>query len=232
LSTALILSGGPNHDCAGTSAQLVKILAGVGVRADVREDVEAALRELAGVDLLVSDLLRWRMMQERYVDLAATYAISLSEPARAALDGYVRGGGSLLAIHGAPICFDDWPAWGDLLGARWEWERSMHPPLGSVTVEIARTSHPIVAGLPERFDVEDEVYSYLDRADDVEALMTAEHGGEDHPLLWAREVDGGRVACDLLGHHVPSYDPPAHRRIVARAALWALRRPDAEVAAV
>ena len=62
--------------------------------------------------------------------------------------------------------------------------------------------------------------------------MAAEHGGQRHPLLWAREVDGGRVVYDLLGHHVASYDSPTHRAIVARAALWALRRLDAEIAAV
>ena len=232
MSTALILSGGPNHDCAGTSAQLVEILAGVGVDARVREDIERALGELDASDLLVFDLLRWRMLQDRYTEQAPTYAISLSESARTRIEGFVRGGGSLLAIHGAAICFDDWPGWGELIGARWEWGRSTHPPLGPVAVEVARSGHPIVAGLPERFAVEDEVYSHLDRAADVEALMSAEHGGERHPLLWAREVDRGRVVYDLLGHHVPSYDPPTHRRIVARAALWALRRPDAEIAAV
>jgi type 1 glutamine amidotransferase len=232
LNTALILSGGPNHDCAGTSAQLVEILAGVGVDATVREDIEDALEGLEATELLVVNLLRWRMLQERYTELAPTYAISLSESARARIEGFVRGGGSLLAIHGAAICFDDWPAWRELIGARWEWERSMHPPLGPVVVEVARSDHPIVAGLPERFDLEDEVYSHLDRGADVEGLMSAEHGGERHPLLWAREVDGGRVVYDLLGHHVASYAPPTHRRIVARSALWALRRPDAEIAAV
>jgi type 1 glutamine amidotransferase len=232
LSTASILSGGPHHDCAGTSAQLVEILAGVGIAARIREDVESALDELAEGDLLVVDLLRWRMAQERFAELAPAYAISLSESGRARIEGFIRGGGSLLAMHGAAICFDNWPAWGELIGARWEWGRSMHPPLGPVTVEIARSGHPIVAGLPERFDVEDEIYAHLDRTADVEALMSAEHSGVRHPLLWAREVNGGRVAYDLLGHHVPSYDPLTHRRIVARAALWALRRPDAEIAVV
>jgi uncharacterized protein len=232
LSTALILSGGLNHDWAGTSARLVEILAGVGIDATVREDIEGALGELDATDLLVCNLLRWRMLQDRYAELAPTYAISLSESARTSIEDFVRGGGSLLAMHGAAICFDDWPAWGELIGARWEWERSMHPPLGPVVVEVARSGHPIVAGLPERFAVEDEVYSYLNRAADVEPLMSTEHSGDRHPLLWAREVDDGRVVYDLLGHHVVSYDPPTHRQIVARSALWALRRPDAEIAGV
>jgi uncharacterized protein len=231
LTTAVILSGGPNHDCAGTSAELVEILVGIGVDASVREDIEGALAELDAIDLLVFNLLRWRMLQNRYTELAPTYAISLSESARTSIEAFVRGGGSLLAMHGAAICFDDWPGWGELIGARWEWERSMHPPLGPVDVEVARSGHPIVAGLPERFAVEDEIYSHLDRAADLEPLMSAEHSGQRHPLLWAREVDGGRVVYDLLGHHVVSYDPPTHREIVARAALWALRRPDAEIAA-
>ena len=233
MSTALVLSGGPpNHDLAGTSAQLVEILAGVGIEASVREDIEDALAELDAIDLVVFNLLRWRMRQDRYAELAPTYAISLTESARTSIEGFVRGGGSLLAMHGAAICFDDWPGWGELIGARWDWDRSMHPPLGPVVVDVARSGHPIVAGLPERFTVEDEIYSYLDYAGDLEPLMSAEHSGQRHPLLWAREVDGGRVVYDLLGHHVVSYEPPTHRQIVARAALWALRRPDAEIAAV
>jgi uncharacterized protein len=233
LSRALILSGGPpNHDWAGTSAELVEVLADVGIDAGAREDIENALEDLDATDLLVVNLLRWRMLQERYAEQAPTYAISLSESARTSIETFVRGGGSLLAMHGAAICFDDWPGWGELIGARWDWERSTHPPLGPVDVEVARSDHPIVAGLPEHFTVEDEIYSYLDRATDLEPLMSAEHSGQRHPLLWAREVDGGRVVYDLLGHHVVSYDPPTHRQIVARAALWALRRPDAEIAAV
>jgi type 1 glutamine amidotransferase len=39
----------------------------------------------------------------------------------------------------------------------------------------------------------------------------------------------GRVAVDTLGHDAGAFDHPVHRRIVTRAALWALDRGDPEI---
>ena len=44
-----------------------------------------------------------------------------------------------------------------------------------------------------------------------------------------RQWQGGRVVYDALGHASPSLDHPVHRRVVARAALWALGRSDDEI---
>ena len=225
---AVIVSGGVAHDFPATSAELVRVLAEAGLRATVEEDVEAVLAGLdAGGDrpLLVVNLLRWTMQVERYAHLRDEWSISLSADARAGLLGHVRSGGGLLAMHGASICFDDWPAWRELLGGVWRWDRSSHPPLAEpVPVAVATDRHPIVAGVGD-FEIVDEVYGFLDRTDDVVGLMSSPHGGTDHPLLWARTVQGGRVVYDALGHHVPSYAVPEHRRIVRRAARWAAGLP-------
>jgi type 1 glutamine amidotransferase len=133
-------------------------------------------------------------------------------------------------MHGASICFDDWPGWRQLLGGVWRWNTSAHPPLsGPVGVRVV-DRHPIVAGVGN-FSIVDEVYGFLDRTDDVDGLLFSPHGGTDHPLLWARIVGRGRVVYDALGHHVPSYAVPEHRLIVRRAALWAIGAGEDEVAA-
>lgn len=233
--TAVIVSGGVAHDFPATSAELVRVLGEAGITATVERDVEAALTGLCALDggsrpLLVLNLLRWTMRVPRYEPLREEWSISLSGEARAALAGHVRSGGGLLGMHGASICFDDWPEWRDLLGGVWRWETSSHPPLsGPVDVRVAG-EHPIVAGVGN-FPVVDEVYGFLDRADDVEGLLFSPHGGTDHPLLWARTVGAGRVVYDALGHHVPSYAVPGHRLVVRRAALWAIGAGEDEVAA-
>jgi type 1 glutamine amidotransferase len=232
---AVVVSGGVAHDFPATSAELVRVLAEAGVAATVEQDVEAALTGLptAGEPrpLLVLNLLRWRMQVQRYAHLRDEWAISLSTAARQALSGHVHAGGGLLALHGASICFDDWPEWRDLLGGVWRWEASSHPPLdGPVDVRVVPGGHPIVAGVPD-FRIVDEVYGFLDRTDDVAGLLFSPHGGTDHPLLWARTVGRGRVVYDALGHHVPSYQVPEHRLVVRRAALWALGADDDQVAA-
>jgi type 1 glutamine amidotransferase len=226
---AVILSGGVAHDFPATSAELVRVLAEAGVSATVEEDVEAVLTRMGAADedrpLLVLNLLRWSMQVERYAHLRDQWSIALSPRARAGLLDHVRSGGGLLAMHGASICFDDWPEWRELLGAVWRWDRSAHPPLGGpVSVAVATDRHPIVAGVPD-FEIVDEVYGFLDRTDDVTGLMSAPHSGSTHPLLWARTVGSGRVVYDALGHHVPSYAVPEHRLIVRRAARWAAGLP-------
>lgn len=227
--SALILSGGVAHDFPASSAVLAGVLEEAGFAVGVTTDVEEACLGLADRDrrpaLLVLNLLRWTMRVERYAHLRAEWSISLSDAAREALSGHVRGGGGLLAMHGASICFDDWPGWRDLLGGVWRWDRSSHPPLdGPVRVSVATDSHPIVDGIGD-FDVVDEVYGFLDRAPDARGLMSSPHGGADHPLLWAREVGAGRVVYDALGHDARSYEAPEHRLIVRRSAAWAARAP-------
>lgn len=228
---AVVVSGGVAHDFPATSAELVRILGEAGFSATIEPDVEAALTGLLSTSpaqrpLVVVNLLRWTMQVDRYAHLRDEWSISLSGAARAALVEHVHSGGGLLGMHGASICFDDWPQWRDLLGGVWRWETSSHPPLaGPVRVTVAEGAHPIVAGIGD-FQIIDEVYGFLDQADDVVALMSASHSGNDHPLLWARTVGRGRVVYDALGHHVPSYAVPEHRRIVQRAALWAAGAPE------
>jgi type 1 glutamine amidotransferase len=137
----------------------------------------------------------------------------------------------VLAVHAAPICFDDWPEWGDIVGAHWVWGTSDHPPLGLASVTVHTGAHEIVDGVGD-FEVVDEVYSHLDVRPDVKPLATSHHDGADHPLLWARqyappsgEGPGARVVYDALGHDERSFDHPVHRAIIRRAARWLRGEP-------
>jgi type 1 glutamine amidotransferase len=216
----LLLSGGVAHDFPATSAALASLLEEVGVESVICDDPVEGLRHVEDFELVTVNMLRWRMEVERYLHLKDTWAISLPEHTRAALSGHVRGGGGLLGMHGASICFDDWPEWRSVLGGVWDWECSGHPPLGPVSVHVSG-GHPIVEGIGD-FEIEDEAYGDLSREADVRGLLSAVHGGAAHPLLWAREVGAGRAVYDALGHHVASYEVPEHRLVVQRAALWAL----------
>lgn len=224
-ATAMILSGGVAHDFPALSARLAELLGGIGLTTTIRTDIEHAALEVESVGLLVVNMLRWRMLDGRYAAQRDEWGLALSEQARAAVTGWVHGGGAMLAMHASCICFDDWPGWKSLIGARWEWNVSGHPPAGPAEVSVCSRPagpHPIVAGLPASFGTDDEIYGFLDLAGDVEPLLTAEHGGTAHPLLWARTVGSGRVVHTTLGHHLPSYAPPEVQALVRRSALWAL----------
>lgn len=224
LPPVVIASGGIMHDFPASSAELATILAECGFTdVTVTEDIDAlfsGLPQHPDRPLLVMNMLRFRMELERYAHLRERWAVSLSPDARAGLTEHVHCGGGLLAMHGASICFDDWTEWKDILGGRWVWDRSCHPPYGPMSVTVHTDTDQIFAGIGD-FDINDEAYGFLDLADDVQGLAFAAHGGSDHPLLWTRRVGRGRVAYDALGHDVASLRVAQHRAIVSRAALWA-----------
>lgn len=221
---AVVLSGGPTHDFPATTGCLGEVLDELGLTHEVHEDVDAALATLPGAALLVVNALRWTMTcpgtPERYRALAPTEGVSPSAATRAALAAHLGGGGGLLGVHTAAICFDDWPEWAAALGGAWRWGRSAHPPVGPVRIRVEAPQHPLVTGLRD-FAIEDEVYGFLELVPDVVPLLVGEHSGAEHPVLWAREHGGGRVVYDALGHHPPSYEVPEHREVVRRAVRWA-----------
>jgi len=223
----LILTGGIGHPFEDAAPALDGVLGEAGVRSTVTDDIEGGLAALAGgeFDLLTVYALRWRMLgSEKYAPHRERWAFSLSAAGRERLSGFVTGGGGLLGLHTALICFDDWPEWRDLLGGAWVWGRSAHPPRGPVTLRPTAAAHPVTAGLAP-FTVTDEAYGDFDLAPGVEPLATVEaEGGRPWPALWARSVGDGRVVADTLGHDRATLEHPVHRQILTRAALWACRR--------
>ncbi len=218
---AVVLTGGPTHDFPATTGCLSTLLHEQGLVAEPHEDVDDGLRALPGASLLVVNALRWTMRApgtpERYRMRADEDGVSPAADARAALAEHLQGGGGVLAMHTAIICFDDWPEWTATLGGAWRWGRSSHPPLGELAVKVAAPGHPLVAGLAD-FIIVDERYSDLDHGSDPPTPLLVADG---LPLLWARVHGNGRVVYDALGHHAASYAVPEHREIVRRAIRWA-----------
>jgi type 1 glutamine amidotransferase len=230
-SKALILTGGIFHPFAESSAALAGILRELGLEADIRMDVESALGDLARGQyrLLVVNALRWRMLDhEKYIPFRAEWAMSLSLAGRQAIVDFVHGGGGLLGLHTASICFDDWPQWGEVLGVRWRWGCSFHPPLGPVQVKVNREAHVVTRNVTD-FELEDEVYQKLELAGDAVALATASVAGEDaaHPVIWAHRYGRGRVIYDALGHDAASLQQPPHAQFMHQACEWILKGEEA-----
>jgi len=222
-----ILCGGIFHEFEETSAILRETLAPLGIESTVHDDPEDLKAALADADLLTVNALRWRMQGEKYDPYRATWAYSPSPTLRDAIEAFVAEGGGVLALHTAVICFDDWAGWGDLLGARWVWGRSHHPPPENFRIERSEVAHPIADGVTA-FPIDDERYTDLDVAPDVAPLFTSDAASGHQPLVWACSRGRGRVVCDLLGHDRRSFLDPTHARLLLRAALWALGRADDE----
>ena len=230
----LLIAGGLHHPADAAAPSIVRALGQHGVAADTEEDVERACTRLArgGYGLLAICALRWSMSDARYDAQRARWGLALSQGARDAIVEFLRGGGALLALHTAAICFDDWPQWGDIVGARWIWGESGHPPYGAVQVRFAAPSPGTIASDLPNFECDDEVYQRMSVSPDVQPLAfarsmqgEAQETGQWAPVLWTRQWQGARVVYSALGHDAASLDHPVHQRLLGRAACWALGRP-------
>lgn len=220
-----LISGGIYHEFQAGSALLAREFVALGFETIVFDDPEAALAALAAglrCDLLTINALRFTMRQhEKYAPLRAKWAFQLSASGRDALAGYVRGGGALLGLHTASICFDGWEEWPRILGASWVWGRSFHAPAGEVEVQCLDAVDPITHGIAD-FRLVDEVYRDLEIGADSQALIRARCLGEEgyHPVFWAHRYGEGRVIYDALGHGPESLGHATHLEGLRRAARW------------
>lgn len=159
------------------------------------------------------------------VVLLSTTGNVLTPEERIALEAYLRGGGSLLAVHAAANAEPDWPFYGELLGTRFDG----HPEIQPGRVLVDTHDHPSTAPLPDRWSWTDEWYNFTSdpRAAGVRILARADEStyrggthGDDHPLVWCREIDRGRFFFTALGHTSEAYLDPAFRAHLSGALAW------------
>ncbi len=184
-----------------------------------------------------------------------------SEAAQQAIRSWVEGGGRWLALHGTNAALDIgtpngvdaprvFPLWADTLGSQFV----AHPPIAPYRVE-ATTDHWLVDGI-DAFDTDDELYlcEHADRASLTPLMHTnwagdargfVEHDwtdtsgeyGDQHLVMYLRELGEGAVLYNTLGHcrghydmapvvdYYPniergSWEQPAYYELLRRALRW------------
>lgn len=228
MSRVLVLAGGSPHahDFAATGAALRDLFTGAGHVVHLVDDPDLAaqyLRSPADVpDALVVDGLWWQMLGEAYDAWRDEHAYSPPDETRDALQAFVRDGGGLVALHTTSICFDDWPEWGDVVGAAWQWGVSSHPPAAPIRARVV-ADHPVVVGLPGEIALHDEVYGDMLLGDVAVLAVAKRHESDaDQPVVWAHRYGRGRVVFDGFGHDTTSIRDPNHSRLLTQALDWVL----------
>lgn len=166
---------------------------------------------------------------------------TLDEDQKAALRGFIEGGGGFVAIHGAggdPSYDWDWYV-DDLIGAQFV-GHTMDPQFQSATLLVEDTTHPATASLPDRFEHTEEWYSFASnpRARGARVLIAVDESTYtrslgwlspfmsnrltmgDHPIVWSHCPGEGRALFSALGHQAASYDMPEHRLLLEEAVAW------------
>lgn len=222
----------PHHHWRETTAAIQEIFqqhGGFDVR--VLEDARAVTNEvLNGYDALLMNY----------------HGPRLPRAAEQAIEGFVSGGGGLVAFHQAcygPFFgmvqrdgrwFDgdpaaSWTAWSKMIGAQWPAADLGHAIRGPFLVNW-RESSPLAPPGERSFLANDELYHKLRLLPGAEvqasAHSLADQGGTGNtePLVWTNRYGKGRVVFTSLGHDAMAFHQPGMRSLFVRGAAWAAAR--------
>lgn len=226
----LIITGGWAHPFERTSPFLADVFLPAGFDSVIADDLDEAASILAGdqFDLITVYACWFGMSDKRYDAVRSEWARTSSPALRDGIASHLDARRGILALHTAPICFDDWPEWPAIVGGSWNWERSWHPQPGEMSVK-PEGDHPIVHGI-RPFSVVDERYTDLDVSPDVDVIAWT-LADDRQAAIWTHSAGTARVVYDALGHDERSLGHADHAVVLRRCALWAAGATDAEVTA-
>jgi type 1 glutamine amidotransferase len=156
-----------------------------------------------------------------------------SEAQKGALQHFVRAGGGIVGIHSACGAMRQWPWFWSLMGGRF----ARHPRLQTFTVKNKDPGNISTAGLPASFQWTDEFYFLDNMPGDLHVLLAGDlttlddpekekyrnpKYGQEVPLTWCHEFDGGREWYTALGHQKEHYADPQFARVILGGILWAM----------
>jgi type 1 glutamine amidotransferase len=149
----------------------------------------------------------------------------LDDSHQTALERFVRGGGGFVGVHAAADTEHGWPFYAELVGARF----AAHPAIQEAVVRVEDRAHPASEHLPARWTRRDEWYDFdASPRGSVRVLASLESGsyegstmGDDHPIVWCRDVGRGRAFYTGLGHVAEAWSDPTFLRHVLGGVLWA-----------
>ncbi|HSB94579.1 MAG TPA: ThuA domain-containing protein, partial [Flavitalea sp.] len=130
-----------------------------------------------------------------------------------AFEHYIQAGGGFAGIHAAADTEYDWPWYNQLVGAYF----LSHPHQQNAKVNITDKTHPSTAKLPDTWERFDEWYNYKNIYSGIKVLATLDESsyegganGDNHPIAWYHDYDGGKAFYTGMGHTKESYEDPKY----------------------
>jgi uncharacterized protein len=156
---------------------------------------------------------------------------------------WVRGGGAFVGIHSTANTYQGRPAFGAMLGARYDrrpW-RTKEAPQTRVRVRVEDRTHPATRHLGESFEIADDIYQFKDfDRDRVRLLLRLDPASLDldnpkvnrrdevFPVSWAKVHGEGRVFYTALGDWEETWKDPRYRAHLLGGIRWAMRADGGE----
>ncbi|GLU44341.1 hypothetical protein Musp01_19650 [Muricauda sp. NBRC 101325] len=134
----------------------------------------------------------------------------LNAKEEAAFERYIQAGGGYVGIHAAADTEYDWGWYNRLVGAQF-----LSHPAGTPEADfiIKDKNHPSTEFFTETvWHRTDELYNYKNIYEGINVLVTVDEStyqggenGENHPMAWYHDFDGGRAFYTAAGHTDESY---------------------------
>ena len=144
------------------------------------------------------------------------------------LERFVQAGGGFVGVHAAADTEYDWPWYGKLVGGYFSGHPN-DPNVREAALHIVNPNHAATDSLPESWTRADEWYNYktLNEANQVlikidESTYEGGTNGDNHPMAWYKEYDGGRAFYTGLGHTAESYAEPLFLKHLAGGLRYAI----------
>jgi type 1 glutamine amidotransferase len=148
----------------------------------------------------------------------------LNDEEQEAFKAYINNGGGFVGIHAAADTEYEWEWYGQLVGAYFK----SHPKQQNALVRVTDKNHPSTAHLPSEWNRWDEWYNYKNIQPDLNVLAyldesTYEGGenGDNHPIAWYHDFDGGRAFYTGMGHTEESFQDPLFLQHVLGGIIYA-----------
>ncbi|MCD4710840.1 MAG: ThuA domain-containing protein [Bacteroidales bacterium] len=150
-----------------------------------------------------------------------------------AFQEYIRNGGGFVAIHSANATERQWPWYWAMVGGKFV----RHAPHQEFDVLVTDPNHLSTSHLPARWTVKDECYYSFQLNPDIHVLLSAdlstvedegrsgypgETFGQQFPLCWCHQFEGGRQWYTALGHDPEFYEDSLFVQHLRGGLLWVM----------
>ncbi|NBB28910.1 ThuA domain-containing protein [Cellulophaga sp. BC115SP] len=139
----------------------------------------------------------------------------LNPTQQAEFERYIQAGGGYLGIHAATDTEYDWPWYGKLAGAYF-----LDHPMTPSNVQkgkffVIDKNNWATKNMPSEFERSDEFYSFKNINPAINVVVKIDEksyiggkNGDNHPISWYHEFDGGRSFYTAMGHTDETFAEP------------------------
>ena len=149
----------------------------------------------------------------------------LNDEQQQAFQKFIRNGGGYVGLHSASDTEYDWAWFGELNGAYFK----SHPRPQEAVFNIVDSNNIATAHLPKVWKRFDELYNFKWIGTDLNILITIDEtsytgggNGDNHPMAWYHDFDGGRAFYTALGHDNKSWEDPLYLQHVLGGIRYAM----------